>query len=103
VWRRDGREIFFESGSLNDRHLMAAAVTPDGDRLRLGTPVPLFALRSADANGTIEQYAPSTNAGAEYDVMPDGQHFVMLRHAEPPLEIVVVPHWLDGLAATRSR
>jgi Tol biopolymer transport system component len=101
VWRRDGREIFFEGQSNTVPKLMAASVTLDGDGLRLGTPVPLFDLRSADANGTVELYARSSNSGAEFDVMPDGQHFVMLRHTEPPLEIVVVPHWLDGLTSTR--
>jgi Tol biopolymer transport system component len=102
TWRRDGRELFFEGTANELPKLMAVAITPAGDAtLRLGAPVPLFDLRSPDANGAVEAYAASTNGGVQYDVMPDGRHFVMLRHAESPLEIVVVPHWLDGLTSTR--
>jgi Tol biopolymer transport system component len=100
VWRRDGREIFFEGVSNGRPTLMAAAITPENETLRVAAPVPLFDLRSAGADGVVERYDTSnSHDGAQYDVLPDGKHFVMLRRplSSTPNEIVVVPHWVDGL------
>jgi serine/threonine-protein kinase len=106
VWRRDGREIFFEGVSNGLPKLMAAAIAPERDTLRVDTPVALFDLRSADADGVVQRYKGSDSAvGAQYDVLPDGKRFVMLRRAasSTPNEIVVAPHWLDGLASAGDR
>jgi Tol biopolymer transport system component len=102
VWRRDGREIFFESVSNGRPTLMAAAITPENETLHVAAPVPLFDLRSADGDGVVESYDASNSVhGAEYDVLPDGKRFVMLRRtlSSTPNEIVVVPHWLDSLSS----
>jgi hypothetical protein len=47
----------------------------------------------------VEQYVGSTNPGAEYDILPDGKRFVMLRGADPTgtREIVLVQHWFEEL------
>jgi Tol biopolymer transport system component/tRNA A-37 threonylcarbamoyl transferase component Bud32 len=105
VWRRDGRELFFEGVSNGLPKLMSVAVTPAGDAaLRLAPPVPILDLRTADADGEVEQYEPSrSSTGAEYDVLPDGTRFVMLRRAESPREIVIVPRWMDTLASAGAR
>jgi hypothetical protein len=81
---------------------MAAAITPENETLHVAAPVPLFDLRSADGDGVVESYDASNSVhGAEYDVLPDGKRFVMLRRtlSSTPNEIVVVPHWLDSLSS----
>jgi Tol biopolymer transport system component/tRNA A-37 threonylcarbamoyl transferase component Bud32 len=100
VWRRDGRELFFQ-GYLEgaQRKILAVSVTPNGASLRLGKPVPLFDLRTTGPTGDAAQYlAGSSNAGAGYDVLPDGR-FVMVRSAAPAdiREIVVVQNWFEAL------
>ena len=99
VWRPDGREIFFQELSGGVAKLMAVPVTPEGDALRLGKPVPLFDLRGPGPTGVIEEYAGSGNAGAGYDILPDGKRFVMVRGADPQgaREIVLVQNWFEEL------
>jgi eukaryotic-like serine/threonine-protein kinase len=83
-WRRDGRELFFFEGV----RLMAVAVEP-GPEPRLSKPVPLF------------EVSPEALA-LGYDVMPDGQRFVMLKPgaaADAPLQLVVVPGFLQEMQA----
>lgn len=61
----------------------ADVVTPDSETLRLGTPTPLLDMRVPGPTGVIEQYAGSNNVGAGYDIVPDGQRFVMVRVPDP--------------------
>ncbi len=84
VWRRDGKELFFQ-GYAGDaqKKTLAATVTPNGASLRLGKPVPLFDLRTTGPAGDAWQYSTSSNAGAGYDVLPDGR-FVMVRSRPRP-------------------
>jgi Tol biopolymer transport system component len=98
VWRRDGKELYFQGALDGVPKMMAVAVTPDGASLRLAKPVPLFDLRVTGPAGVIEQYAGSSNGGPGYDVLPDG-HFVMIRRADPTgiREIVVVQNWFEEL------
>jgi serine/threonine-protein kinase len=98
VWRRDGKELFFQGQDAGVPKLMAVSVTPDGASLRLAKPVPLLDLRVPGPTGAVEQYANSVNAGAEYDTLPDGR-FVMVRGADPTgtREIVLVQHWFEEL------
>jgi hypothetical protein len=74
-------------------------VRPEGDTLRLAAQTPLFDLRGTGATGAIEQYARSINYGAEYDILPDGKRFVMVRGADTQgaREIVLVQNWFSEL------
>jgi serine/threonine-protein kinase len=79
VWSRDGRELFFQSGS----RLMAASVEMR-PAFRAALPKPLFKL---------------TNLGEEYDVARDGR-FVMVRsraEEDAPKSLAVVLGWFDDL------
>jgi serine/threonine-protein kinase len=98
VWRRDGKELYFQGSVDGVPKMMAVAVTPDGASLRLGKPVPLFNLRVTGPTGVVQQYASSVNSGATYDVLPDGR-FLMVRGPDPTStrEIVVVQNWFEEL------
>lgn len=98
VWRRDGKELYFQGQVEGVPKMMAVAVTPGGASLRLAKPVPLFDLRVTGPTGVIEQYAGSDNSGVGYDVLPDGR-FVMVRGPDPTgtREIVLVQNWFEEL------
>ena len=88
VWNRNGKELFYRSGN----RLIAAAVTT-GPSFAVGNRQVLFEspeLRSAQ----IER---------DYDVSPDGQHFVMLQRAQPLETLVVVLNWFEGWVKERSK
>jgi Tol biopolymer transport system component len=97
VWAPDGREVFFTGTYEGTLRLMVVAVTSDGDSLRLSTPRPVLDMRVAGPTGVIEQYAAGSNAGAGYDIFPDGQRFVMVRGADPQgtREIVLVQNFFE--------
>jgi eukaryotic-like serine/threonine-protein kinase len=77
VWSRDGRRLFYRSGG----HLMAATLdTTEGVRV-----VSRDSLLS-----DVYQYAP--NPHANYDVMPDGTHFLFLK-AVSEGNMIVVTNW----------
>jgi eukaryotic-like serine/threonine-protein kinase len=98
VWRRDGKELYFQGLEGGAPKMMAVSASPDGASLQLGKPVPLFAARVAGPTGAIEEYASSGNTGISYDVLPDGR-FVMVRGADSlgAREIVIVQHWFEEL------
>jgi hypothetical protein len=82
-WRRDGRELFYGSGS----RLMAVPVQT-GATFIAGPPAPLFETRFASA--TVRgRYRPT----------PDGQRFLVLgplaRKAEQPASVVL--NWTSAL------
>jgi hypothetical protein len=62
VWAHDGREIFY----MNGPNLMTAAVRVDGTKFIAGTPAVLF-------SGPFD-----TIQDNNYDVSPDGSHFIMV-------------------------
>jgi serine/threonine-protein kinase len=77
-WARNGREIFFMNGD----KMMSAAVQTEAT-FRAETPRLLFQASVDD-----------------YDVAPDGQHFLMLKPAEAtgsPTELNLALNWLDEL------
>ncbi len=78
---------------------MAVSVTPYGDALTLGVPAPLFELRAPDPTGAIEEYVSSSVSGTAYDILPDGNHFVMVRRAAErgAREIVLVQNWFEEI------
>ena len=84
VWARTGRELFFRSGD----QLMAVEVDSKSGFIAT-KPKPLFAHPYLRRFGRLD-----------YDVSPDGQHFVMLKDdetASSSTEINVVLNWLEEL------
>jgi len=69
VWSRNGRELFYRNG----RKMMSVDIT-SGPTFAAGNPKMLF---EAD-------YEPLSTVfgGQNYDVTPDGQHFIMVRGKE---------------------
>jgi Tol biopolymer transport system component len=86
-WARDGRELFYISP---DAQLMAVAIAATRDRLDVGAPRPLFAVRPR---------APVRLDAYPYDVSPDGQRFVVNAVIEDTTAtaITLVLNWTDGL------
>jgi Tol biopolymer transport system component len=86
-WRRDGREIFYASITLQARRrIMSATVVSDGDRFAVGEIRPLF-----DFVWSTQRYG--------YDVTADGQRFLALaadQESTTPM-ITVVVNWTAGL------
>jgi serine/threonine-protein kinase len=85
VWSRDGRELFYRYGD----DMCVVDVTP-GPSFSASVPRVLF---------TKEVHNLSRSGDANYDVMPDGQHFVMLERdkATKPPPVILVANWLDEL------
>ena len=86
LWSRDGDELFYVHG----QNLMAVTIRPDGQNLVPGQPTVLF-------SGPFD-----TTQDNNYDVSPDGTHFVMI---EPdPEELLhglhVVLDWANELERT---
>ncbi|MCG6955902.1 MAG: hypothetical protein LJF04_07915, partial [Gemmatimonadetes bacterium] len=84
-WARDGRTLFYRNG---DR-FMAVPVSP-GPTLEFGPSQEMFS-----ASG----YRAARNR-QEYDVAPDGRHFVMIRNLpDTSIAVVYVENWLPELLA----
>jgi Tol biopolymer transport system component len=83
VWSRDGRKLFYRG----DGHLMAA-------RLATG---PSFAVAARDTL-FADVYQGAPNPHANYDVMPDGTHFVFLKAAAAG-SMTVVLNWSSAMRA----
>jgi serine/threonine-protein kinase len=83
MWARSGRELFYRDGE----RMMAVAVTTQ----------PTF--RAERARLLFEGHYEGAAVRAAYDVMPDGEHFVMVKAAEPQpanKQINIVLHWIDS-------
>jgi serine/threonine-protein kinase len=83
VWSRDGRRLFYRGDGL----LLAANIKPG----------PAFAVTSRDTVLT-DTYLFASNPHANYDVMPDGKHFVFLQGAKAG-EMTAVLNWESVLRA----
>ncbi len=82
-WRRDGRELFYVSGS----SLMAVEVKTDGASFEAGPPKPLFEVRLVAS--------PRRN---RYVASRDGQRFLTVAPPEgATLPLTVVLNWTAGL------
>src|SRR5437763_52533 len=77
-WRKDGKEIFFIAPDLK---LMAVPVQSESNGLDFGTPKPLFALAT---RGQFQNINVVNDGRFLYDVMPDGQRFLVLNPAGDP-------------------
>lgn len=83
VWSRDGRRLFYRG----EGKLMAAVVQTD----------PTFAVVARDTVFT-DRYLSATNPHSNYDVMPNGDRFVMLESAGEG-QLTVVVNWRSALRA----
>ena len=80
TWSASGDELFYRNG---DKMMVVQVETEE--ELRLGNPRLLFERRS------------ETNS---YDVLPDGQGFVMVDDSEaapPPTQLILIQNWADEL------
>ncbi|HEU5254550.1 MAG TPA: hypothetical protein VFU28_01080, partial [Vicinamibacterales bacterium] len=82
-WRRDGRELYYIA---LDGQMMAVPVqlSPKGDAVEAGTPVPLFQTR---VGGAVQSFARQ-----QYVVSPDGQRFLMgnvVEQAGTPITVIL--------------
>jgi len=96
VWAPSGRELFYR----HDGKLLAVSIEERGTSLIVGSPKRVFddpyRLDTGGAAGGV----------ANYDVSPDGQHFVMVEERKSPSDdasqrsrIQVMLNWLDDLKA----
>jgi serine/threonine-protein kinase len=84
VWSRDGRELFYRNGSD-----MCVVDVPPGSSFAASIPRVLFS----------GEFQNLTRGDADYDVMPDGQRFVMLqrdKETKPP-PVILVANWFEEL------
>ncbi len=81
VWSRDGRELFYRSGPA----LMAAPIDA-GEAFHVGPREELF----------VGPYHRKMR-WAQYDVHPDGDHFVMIKSGGLSNRLVVVLNWFQEL------
>jgi Tol biopolymer transport system component len=89
MWARNGREIFFRE----DDKVMTVPVETQPS-FKAGTPRLLF--RGGGYFGYLGSFLGSGN----YDVAPDGQHFLMIKEKDAPAsskEVSIVLHWTDEL------
>ncbi len=94
----DGTNLYFAGQDGGVLKLMAVTLTPNGSGLELGKPTALFELTHSLATGVTEVYLPGNNGGPDYDILPDGKRFVMIRHTEQSIrEIVIVQNWFEEL------
>ena len=89
LWSPDGSELFYRT----EDQLMVVAVEP-GDTFRADTPRPLFA-------DPYVRDRPVTSAPM-YDIMPDGQRFVMVSAnaesgTDEGLAVILVENWFEEL------
>src|SRR6185437_2337543 len=77
VWSRDGHRLFYRG----DGRLMAATISGGA----------AFTIARRDTMLT-DTYLLAGNPHANYDVMPDGSHFIFLQGADSG-ELIVVSNW----------
>lgn len=86
VWARDGRELFYQSGS----RLMAVPVVQTSAEVRVG-------LARVVLDGGF--LTSSQNINRTYDMGPDGRLLMIQPLGEAPLSsFVLVQHWFDEVA-----
>jgi len=95
-WSSRGDELFFVGFPQGTPTLFAVPVRERGEMLEIGEPQPLFAMVTPQPNGTTIAYEWPGNSTTNYDVFPDGQHFVMSRGIqEPRRELVIVQNFFE--------
>jgi serine/threonine protein kinase/Tol biopolymer transport system component len=85
LWSPDGGELFYRD--LDAKTLVAVDVET-GDEFAVGNPRVLF----------DDYYMGHIAYGRTYDIMPDGQHFIMVKEMNPPpRRIAVILNWFEEL------
>ena len=97
IWRTNGQELFYQKGDPNDGEIQMMSVPiSTAPTLRAGVPQLLF-------RGRYISGSPARG----YDVMPDGNHFIMIKHDERPAmpvsQIVLIQNWFEDLKARLPR
>lgn len=96
VWRSNGQELFYEKVDANGEIQMMSVPISTSPTLRAGFAQMLF-------RGRYQAGTPARG----YDVMPDGNHFIMVKHDERPAvpvtRIVLVQNWFEDLKARVPR
>ena len=87
-WSADGKELFY----LQDKTMMAVAVSAEGSSFSADKPRKLFEVQSA------------LNVFRGFDIAPDGQRFVMVKSAEEEKDadrshLTFVFNWFEELKA----
>jgi serine/threonine-protein kinase len=86
VWSNDGRELFY----VNPANELEATEVSTSGLFASGKQQTLFSLRDYRRHYTHRAY----------DILPDNQHFVMIRNGAPPRgNLVIVDNWVADLAA----
>jgi Tol biopolymer transport system component len=93
AWKGDGSELFYAT---QEEMLMSAPIRPNGGRLEIGDPQPLFPLRLGTGGEVQFSRHP-------YDVSPDGQRILVVRHApeSEPAGAVIITNWTALLKRDR--
>jgi eukaryotic-like serine/threonine-protein kinase len=87
-WRKDGRELFYLAPS---GKLMSVPIEASGTALKFGAPVEQFSISGMNS-GTLTEYFET------YDVMPDGQRFLVLTPTGPAeAHMTVIANWQAAL------
>ncbi len=82
-WRGDGRELFYRNGD----QVLVVSLAP-GPPIGVSLPRVLF----------TGSYEAATNTWSTWDVMPDGQSFVLIQDAgRPRTSISLVQNWFAGI------
>ena len=91
VWGRSGREIFYRHGG----KIQVAQVEDAGGSLRVGAPIELF------DDPYVRDIGGAAGGMANYDVSPDGQHFVMVEEQQhegaSAVRLQLVLNWLEDV------
>ena len=82
MWARSGRELFYRNGD----KMMAVDITAEPE-FTAGNPRLIF-----ERSGML-----SSPRMQQYDVTPDGQHFLMIQQAEQARSLNVVLNWFQEL------
>ncbi|HEY4230736.1 MAG TPA: hypothetical protein VGO79_11220, partial [Thermoanaerobaculia bacterium] len=93
AWKGDGSELFYAT---QEEMLMSAPIRPNGGRLEIGDPQPLFPLRLGTGGEVQFSRHP-------YDASPDGQRILVVRHApeSEPAGAVIITNWTALLKRDR--
>jgi Tol biopolymer transport system component len=93
VWKRNGGELYCRNG---DRMMVVSVMTHPA--FTASTPRMLWQGRYA--LGTSSACGPPGPSSSNYDVTPDGQHFLMIKDSETevlPNDVHVVLNWTEEL------
>jgi eukaryotic-like serine/threonine-protein kinase len=85
IWSANGRELFFREGGLRSESMLMSVAIQTQPSFTAGSPKQLFPFRYAQA-------------GHDYAVTPDGQHFICIKEPQAgPTEVAVVLNWASEL------